>query len=46
MDRMIQEQPAEATTTEESSSSFFSQAAKKFFLRTGNKLLRGAGITL
>ncbi len=45
MDRMIKEQPAEATTTEETSSSFFSQVAK-ILSENWQQLLRGAGITL
>ena len=43
MDRMIKEQPAEATTTEETSSSFFSQVAK-ILSENWQQLLRGAGI--
>lgn len=45
MDRMIKEQPAEATTTEETSSSFFSQVAK-ILSENWQQLLRGAGVTL
>ena len=45
MDRMIKEQPAEATTTEETSSSFFSQVTK-ILSENWQQLLRGAGITL
>ena len=45
MDRMIKEQPVEATTTEENSSNFFSQVAK-ILTENWQQLLRGAGITL
>jgi len=45
MDRMIKEQPVEATTTEENSSNFFSQVAK-ILSENWQQLLRGAGITL
>jgi len=45
MDRMITEQPVEATTTEENSSSFFAQVAK-ILSENWQQLLRGAGITL
>jgi len=45
MDRMIKEQPVQATTTEENSSNFFSQVAK-ILSENWQQLLRGAGITL
>ena len=45
MDRMIKEQPVQATTTEENSSNFFSQVAK-ILTENWQQLLRGAGITL
>lgn len=45
MDRMIKEQPVEATTTEENSSNFFGQVAK-ILTENWQQLLRGAGITL
>ena len=45
MDRMIKEQPVQATTTEENSSSFFAQVAK-ILSENWQQLLRGAGITL
>jgi len=45
MDRMITEQPVQATTTEENSSSFFAQVAK-ILSENWQQLLRGAGITL
>jgi len=45
MDRMIKEQPVEATTTEENSSNFFRQVAK-ILTENWQQLLRGAGITL
>ena len=44
MDRMIKEQPVEATTTEEDSS-FFNQVVK-ILSENWQQLLRGAGITL
>ena len=45
MDRMIKEQPVQATTTEENSSSFFAQVVK-ILSENWQQLLRGAGVTL